>query len=306
MPRTDVHQHLWPEALVAGLARRDTAPRLYRSGARWALELAGEPPGEIDLPAQSGPEERIGRLDRDEIDVALIAPSTPLGIEALPPEEAAPLLGAFNHGVLELGERFRLWATLPEGAGPAALDALLDAGAIGLCLSGRRLGSPAALAAHAPLLTRLAARRAPLLVHPGPAPASRHGVPSWWPAMTAYIAEMQAAWLAFAAWGRVVHPRLTVVWAMLAGGAPLHAERLAARGGPASAVSDPRSLYDVSSYGHKAIDAMLRTVGVDRLLYGTDTPVVDPPDLSRLGPAVRHALAETNPASLVPTPLVPA
>ena len=63
---------------------------------------------------------------------------------------------------------------------------------------------------------------------------------------------------------------------MLAGLAPLHAERLAARGGPSEAIHDPLTAFDTSSYGPKAIDAMLRVVGVDRLLYGSDRPVIDP------------------------------
>jgi len=306
MPRTDVHQHLWPEALVDGLARRRSAPRLRRESDGWVLELAGEPPAAIDLAAQSDAGVRAAQLDRDELDVALIAPSAPLGIEALPAAEAQPLLDAYNDGILELGGPFRLWAALRDGAEPDALGALLDAGAIGLCLPASRLASAAGLAAHAPLLSVLTTRGAPLLVHPGAAWSTSDGAPSWWPAMTAYIAEMSAAWHAFAVWGRPAHPRLTVVWAMLAGGAPLHVERLAARGGPAPAVADARCLYDVSSYGHRAVDAMLRTVGVDRLLYGSDRPVVAPPDLTRLGRAVRHALAEANPAQLLSALPIPA
>src|SRR3954463_10593792 len=83
MPRVDIHQHLWPEALVAGLARRRAAPRLYRSGSAWALELAGEPPAAVDLVGQSDASARRAALERDEIDVAVNAPSTPLGIESL-------------------------------------------------------------------------------------------------------------------------------------------------------------------------------------------------------------------------------
>ena len=89
------------------------------------------------------------------------------------------------------------------------------------------------------------------------------------------------------------------MWAMLAGGAPLHVERLAARGGPAGAVHDERSWFDVSSYGPKAVDAMLRVVGVDRLVHGTDRPVVDPPSLAALGPAFRHAVTRANPARVL-------
>ena len=86
---------------------------------------------------------------------------------------------------------------------------------------------------------------------------------------------------------------------MLAGGAPLQAERLAARGGPAGAVHDELAWFDVSSYGPKAVDAMLRVVGVDRLVLGSDRPVVDPPSLAALGPAVRHAVAHVNPAAVL-------
>ena len=81
---------------------------------------------------------------------------------------------------------------------------------------------------------------------------------------------------------------------MLAGLAPLHAERLAARGGPSHAVHDPLTFFDTSSYGPRAIDAMLRVVGVDRLLYGSDRPVIDPAPLA-VGAAAEHALVVANP-----------
>ena len=148
------------------------------------------------------------------------------------------------------------------------------------------------------MLERLGAWDSPLFVHPGPAPAAAAALPSWWPPMTAYVSEMQAAWLAWAAWGRAAHPRLKVVWAMLAGAAPLQAERLAARGGPAAAVYDALAWFDVSSYGPQAVDAMLRVVGVDRLVLGSDRPIADPPALAGFGPAVLNAISKVNPAAL--------
>jgi hypothetical protein len=68
---------------------------------------------------------------------------------------------------------------------------------------------------------------------------------------------------------------------------------------PASAVHDERAWFDVSSYGPKAVDATLRVVGVDRLVHGTDRPVVDPPSLAPLGPAFRHAVARVNLAQVL-------
>ena len=55
---------------------------------------------------------------------------------------------------------------------------------------------------------------------------------------------------------------------------------------------------DVSSYGDRAVDAVLREVGVDRLVHGSDRPVVAPLELP-LGDAVRAALRERNPARLL-------
>jgi len=301
VPATDVHQHLWPEGLLQLLARRTVAPRLRREDRDWILELAGEPPAVLDLAAHD-PAERARRAAADGLDRIVVAPSTPLGIEALPVREAQPLLDAFHAGVLELGAPYALWGSVPLAAcGPAEVDALLDAGAAGLCLPAEALGGPEALRRTAPVLERLAERDAPLLVHPGCA-AGDTALPAWWPAMTEYVATMQAAWLAWAEWGRAAHPGLKVVWAMLAGGAPLQAERLGARGGPAAAVHDERSWYDVSSYGPKAVDAMLRVVGVDRLVLGSDRPVVEPPSLATLGPAVREAVTRTNPAALLGSP----
>jgi hypothetical protein len=113
--------------------------------------------------------------------------------------------------------------------------------------------------------------------------------------MTDYVAQMSAAWHAWAAFGRARHPRLRVVFAMLAGLGPLQAERLAARGGPAEAVHDPLAWFDSSSYGARTLDSMLRMVGVDRLVYGSDRPVIAGAGPSLFGDAVEYALTTVNP-----------
>jgi hypothetical protein len=298
MPVTDVHQHLWPEPLLGLLAARASAPRLRRAGDGWRLELAGEPAAACD-PSEHDPAARLALVTRDGLERVVVAPSAPLGIESLPAHEAQPLLDAFHAGVLEIGGPFVPWGSLAlAAADPAAVDALLDLGTVGLCLPAAALIGPDRLERIGPVLERLAAWHAPLFVHPGPAPAKMSQLPAWWPPMTAYVSEMQAAWLAWAEWGRAAHPDLKVVWAMLAGAAPLQAERLAARGGPAAAVHDQHAWFDVSSYGPHAIDTMLRVVGVDRLVFGSDRPVADPPALASLGPAVLHAVSKVNPARL--------
>ena len=87
---------------------------------------------------------------------------------------------------------------------------------------------------------------------------------------------MQAAWLTFATYGRRQLPGLRIVFAMLAGGAPLLSERLATRGGPGIDLEDPLTFYDTSSYGPKIVETMASWVGRGQLLYGSDRPVIEP------------------------------
>jgi 6-methylsalicylate decarboxylase len=299
MPSTDVHQHLWPEGFVAELSRRSAPPRLYRSNGEWTLRIHGEPAQRFEL-ATHDPAARAAAL---EVESALVCLSCPLGIESLPRDESAPLLDAFHEGVRELGAPFGLWGALALHEIDAAdVDRALDAGAAGVSIPAGALVTRRGLERVAPLLHRGAVRGAPLLVHPGPAPwhpmpPTAAAAPSWWPALNGYVTQMHQAWYAWAAWGRADHPRLRIVWAMLAGGAPLHAERLAARGGPG--VQDPLSYYDVSSYGPRAIDAMVRVVGIEPLVYGTDRPVIEPASLAPLGDAAVDAITSANPSRLL-------
>jgi 6-methylsalicylate decarboxylase len=288
----DVHQHLWPAPLLAHLEERPAPPQI-QSG---VLALAGEAPSAV-VPAAHDPAARAALAAADRVDRVLLALSHPLGLEALPPEEAAPALDAWHDGAFALGAPFGVWGTVALAApDPARVDALLDRGAVGLSLPAGALASPLGLECLGPVLARLEARSAPLFVHPGAAPPTLAARPAWWPAMTTYVADMQAAWLAFLQWGRPAHPRLRVLFAMLAGGAPLHLERLAARGGPAAAAHDTGLFYDTSSYGVRAVDAMARTVGIDQLVYGSDRPVADPPASGGrlLGEAAHAAMAGLN------------
>jgi predicted TIM-barrel fold metal-dependent hydrolase len=298
-PDIDIHQHLWPEPLLRALSLRHEPPMLVRHRTGWVLRLSGEPEAPVDF-ADHDPDRRAALVRADGLDRALVAPSSPLGIEALPTDEAEPLLDAYHEGVGALPDAFGAWAAVGlSNPDPSGLAALLDAGFAGACLPADALGGPDGLERLGPVLETLERHNAPLLVHPGPGSAADVArLPLWWAALTGYVATMQTAWHAFAVWGRAAHPGLRVCFAMLAGLAPLQRERLVARGG--AATSDPDVFLDVSSYGGRTIDAVLREVGVDRLVYGSDRPVV-PAAALPLGDAVRTALRERNPARLLST-----
>lgn len=301
----DVHQHLWPERLLAELARRREAPRLRRRREGWVVDVPGEPEAAVEL-ADHDPELRVDLLRADGLDRAYVALSSPLGIEALPPDAARPLLDAWHDGAAALPDQLGAWAAPSVSEpDPDHLGGLLDRGFAGACLPAEALVSAAGFDRCGSLLELLDARGAPLLVHPGPGPdtlglpatdTTTAVVPSWWPAITRYVAAMNAAWHAFARYGRPSHPRLRVCFAMLAGLAPLHRERLLARGGHHA--TDPDVFLDTSSYGPRAIDAMIRELGVDALAHGSDRPVTPPQELA-LGDAVGLALRVRNPGRLL-------
>ena len=106
--RTDLHQHLLPEPLIGSLARRSVAPRVVGTGPTLRLELAGEPDSALQE-RDHDPAARAAEAEREGIDRIIVSLSTALGIEALPADEARPLVDAFNHGILELGGPFELW-----------------------------------------------------------------------------------------------------------------------------------------------------------------------------------------------------
>ena len=278
MQRVDVHQHIWTTPLIDALARRDCHPFARRDDGLCVLHLAGEPSCLIDEAAETAAS-RTRLLDIDGLELAAVAISSPIGIEMLAPDQADELIGAYLDGVLALGDRFVAWGPIGiRRPDPADVDAVLARGCIGISLPSAALADLDAFEAIRPVLERVQELDAPLFVHPGGFAARPPSLsdPLWWTPLTSYVSDMQAAWLTFVTHGRRELPRLRVLFAMLAGGAPLQTERLTARGGPAIDLHDPLTFYDTSSYGPMVIEAMAAWLGPDRLVYGSDRPVIEP------------------------------
>ena len=290
----DLHQHLWPEAFLAALRERRSGPRLDG----WELQLPGERSYAVN-PADhdAGLRAAVARDDGDEL--VCVAPSAALGLDRLPPAQAEELAAAWLDGALALPEPFRAWAMAGiQEPDAAALRDALERGAIGLEVAADVLAAPDGLDRLEPLLAVLEESGAPLLVHPGPAGAQDGpGRPAWWGPVVPYVAQLHAAWWAWAEGGRDRFSQLPVCFVALAGLGPLHGERHRARGGERGAV-DPLTFVETSTYGTQAVDAVVRALGIDVVCHGSDRPYADPPRPA-LGAAALHAIRTTNPGRLL-------
>jgi predicted TIM-barrel fold metal-dependent hydrolase len=290
--RYDVHQHLWPPALIDALRRR-SAPPMLRG---WTLHLPGEPPYEVD-PADHDPADRAARSEPSVL--ALISMSSPLGLEDLPGAEGHALLDAWHAGAATLPPSLGAWAAVHRHE--PDLDGLarrLKEGFAGLQVPATWLATPAGLERLAPVLSVCEQADRPVLVHPGAVPLAGSGdpaaqLPGWWPAVVDYPAQLQAAWWAWHVAGRALLPDLRIGFVAGAGLAPLHHERLHARGGRTGAV-DPGVFVETSSYGPQAVDALIRALGIDAVVRGSDHPYATPARFG-FGPAADRAIDVVNP-----------
>jgi 6-methylsalicylate decarboxylase len=279
MPSFDVHQHLWPPQVVETLRGRRKRPRLDGD----VLDL-NEGQFSLDLGLHDL-DERLALLDRDAVDVAVVSLQPTLDLDAAP-----DLADAYHDGIVDMvsasGGRLRTFAAgrcLPGFAGACVPAAAVVAGLGDLPDELERAGQP-------------------LFVHPGPPRLVPPGAPPWWSAVVDYSAQMQAAHAAWVAGGAERHPGLVVIFAVLAGGAPIQLERFQSRGVEVQSIVDASVYFETSSYGRRALELTLDTFGVDRVLYGSDIPAVDSQPtlraLEELGETVKRAVRIENPTRL--------
>jgi predicted TIM-barrel fold metal-dependent hydrolase len=242
MARVDVHQHFWPEPVIAALAQRKESPRL----ADGILELR-EGSFEADVSVHDV-DRRLELLDRHGIEHAVVSFPPTMGFE-----EAPELAEAYDESILEVtaasGGRLRPFACGAEREG-----------FVGTCVSAERVArEPHAVTGSL------------LFVHPGYAPPPPSGTPPWWNAVVHYTAVMASAYAAWIASGRSDVP---TIFAIMAGGAPFQLERFSSRGETADV--PPNVYFDTASYGRRVVDLTIEGCGADRVVFGSDAPVMDP------------------------------
>jgi predicted TIM-barrel fold metal-dependent hydrolase len=279
MPRFDVHQHLLPAPVLDVLRARREPPRLVSA----TLELReGSFPFD-DRVHDLG--QRIALLDREGIDVAIVSLAPTMETEA-----HAELRAAYHAGIQEV---------------VAAADGRIRALAAGECLpgfAGACVSAGALVAGLGELPRELARADGVLFVHPGPPEPAPAGAPPWWASVANYTAQMQAAYLTWIARDAEHHPGVRVVFAILAGGAPFQLERIGSHGHDVRVAAHPTVHLDTASYGRRALELCLDAVGREQLVYGSDSPVIDPRPtreaVAELGEPLVSAICSENPARL--------
>lgn len=281
----DFHQHLWPDSLVTRLSRRKVPPFL-----RGDVLTTIEGSFEVDLGAHRL-SSRLAALDRAGVERAVVSLQPTLGVHLLPADEARPLFDAYHDGALELAEQSR-GRIVPLSAG-VALDEFAGACVPAQVVPSERLSL---------LVADLVDRNQFLFVHPGP--AAFDGIDEdWWAPVVDYTAQMQSAYAAWLARGAERWPSLPVVFAILAGGAPFQLERFASRGVDTSRALRANTYFDTASYGRLALEFCLAAFGVHRLVYGSDSPVIEatPPldAIKTLGKEAVDAICSRNALALL-------
>jgi predicted TIM-barrel fold metal-dependent hydrolase len=288
MPILDVHQHLWPPQLIAALRRR-TKPPFLDGDCLTTVEgtfLA-------DLEAHDLTR-RLAALDAAGIDTAVVSFQPTLGFDLLPWSERRALVSAYEEGIVELvaasGGRLRAFAA---GSGRRPF--------VGVCVGASRLLRPEWLEET---LDELEQNDGVLFVHPDCGPPALP-VPSadWTASVVGYTAQLQAAYFAWLDRGAARWPDLRVLFALLAGGAPFQLERLASRGVDTRRLIGLETFFETSSYGRISLELCLASFGLDRLVHGSDLPVLDPVQtmsaIRALGKAAAHAICDSNPVGLL-------
>ena len=282
LPTVDVHQHLWPEALVAGLSSGLSRPACAGTAA------ASTPDHRVDLDAH-GIEHRLQELDAVGTDVALVSLQPTLGLG-----EDDPLVAAYHEGCG--GARAPLGGTaaaarLRRGAGRVRRRDPRRRRARGRSsrASGRRssessrLGAPSSSSTPDPRASQ---------------PRRPAGGARWSPTRPRCRAPTSSG-------SRTVRTRShgseSCSRSSPGRAVPARTARLARRRHPDHPPRD--GLLDTASYGRRALELAMATFGIGQLVFGSDVPVLDAaPGLRALGEfgnAVADAVRRENPSLLL-------
>jgi len=314
----DWHAHWVPPEVIALLAARAETPRIVAERIERLL-LPGD--GRM-LPlkeAQLDLDRRLNEMDRAGIDRQILSLAVVAGIfpACLPPDVEQAIAEATNRGLARLtresGGRFGGLAALTTGSPALAARMLEDAVESGLeggVLPADAFADDLTARAFAPVLAVAHRLRTQIFVHPGPLSGSplspsgddplamiRRRAVGFQEALTQAAITLDYSDLLDP------YPDAKVRIANLGGTLALLAERIALtaeRMGLPAAWADGRPrriLVDTASFGANGVGLAARTLGADRMVYGSDSPAL--PLLPGLDGLRTAALSETERAAIL-------
>ncbi len=167
--RTDVHQHLWSEPLVEGLAAREELPFVRLERGLTVLYQAGERPYVIDRAGEEPGSPRGARRSATDwtarCSASRVRSASSVSRASRPRRCSTPTTRARSRSAGRSGCGARSPSIGPD---PQDVDRALDRGCVGVSLPAGALAGSDELLALRSVLDRLEARGAPLFVHPGP------------------------------------------------------------------------------------------------------------------------------------------
>jgi predicted TIM-barrel fold metal-dependent hydrolase len=288
----DVHTHYLPQTLVDALARRADLPRISGPAEARVIEYGA---GNVHpvLPAMSDLALRRAEMDRDGIDIAVLAVNVP-GLDWFPDEEGPAVARAVNDELADVvaasGGRLAALAALPmqvPQAAAAELERAVGRGFRGATIysnvAGRGLDDPA----FRDLFAAAARLDVPLLLHPTyPLSAAILDAYALIPTV-GFLVDTTTATLRLVLDGLYDrHPDFKLVVChtgsllpQLAGRIDYEAARdpngLGALSGPPS--EHLRLLYtDCVCVWAPALRSAVDLLGPDRVMFGSDYPFWDP------------------------------
>lgn len=325
----DMHAHWIPEELSTLLRQRTAPPRIGRDDAGVERMYTHN----LALKLQDGfddPKKRLESMDRLGIDLGVLSLTSGFGVEALPVEEALPLVRAFNNSVsaltVEYPHRFAGLAALPfADIRIAAMEferAMNLPGIIGALMPGDGFLSLERAERMRPLFDVAQRHAAHVLIHNGPLPDDPDSprVVERSDNVTARVStiDMQArisqhmVTLCLTDFLKP-YPDVTVQSHNLGGNIPFEVERMDHRAADRHPDEDLPSvrfrraplIYDCNSFGARAIACAIELYGVDKIVFGTDgtdfgsTWVTEALADGRFTDADRKAILHDNAARLL-------
>jgi len=315
----DWHAHWIPPETIALLSQRRDPPRIVQGKVGRLLETGD---GRM-LPlkeAQLDLDRRLGEMDKAGIDRQILSLAVVAGIfpGCLPPDVEQAVAEATNRGLARLtaqsGGRFGGLATLPSGAPALAArmleQAVTEDGLEGGVLPADAFADETRATMLAPVLATANRLGTQLFVHPGPVSGSplpdsgddplamiRRRAVGFQDTLTQAAITLEYSDLL------APYPDLKVRVANLGGTLALLAERIALtadRMGLPAAWADGRPrriLVDTASFGAAGITLAAKTLGPERIVYGSDSPALSlSPGLEGLRAA---ALSEAERAAIL-------